>query len=208
MTVGQMKQVIRRLDGSVPTNLTHSEADFFTRSDQVGGELDVFWFRIRNMPKQQMSIYPVYVDGLVVETIKNHHIEFAGDGNNEERELESLAQKFPATNPRLEALEIREIRGKFDSVVAVREDLNQQGYTSASFDELIAFATQHSDYFARIGSAYVHILQETDTGRFPLVWSDNSSTGYAHLQLYFDDWRTGLSNQMSASSISVLAKKL
>ncbi len=209
MTTGQMKQVIRRLDGSVPADLTHQEANLFAQSAQVGRELEVFWFQVRNIPKKRMAIFPVYVDGMVMEAIDNYHIELAGARSDGVNELKSLATKFPTANPRLEALEICEISGEFDSVDAIKAVLSRQGYVSAGFDDLIAFVTQHSDYFARIGpAAYVHVLSETDNGRFPLIWSDTSTGGYAHFQLAFDDWEDGVSDQVSSSSISALVKKM
>ncbi len=187
MTIGQFKQVIRRLDGGVPTNLTYGEADLFSKSAAIGGEMRAFWFRVRNMPREVMTVYPIHVGDSVSDRISNNHIELA-DGHLHEPELKSILAKAPAGDSRLEAVEICEISYDFESVDAARYELKQRGYVSVGFEELVAFAVQHSDYFARIGCVYVYVLEETNTGKLPLIWYDDNPSGYAHLQLSFERW--------------------
>lgn len=211
MTTGHMKQVIRRIYGSVPTDLSQKEAEHIASSPSVTEELEVLWFRLRNPVGTACSVFPVYIHEKFMNVMENHGMLLVPSYNKAYKpkaEITSLEAEFGDSCARLEALEIKKMSGSYSSGAEIAKEFEDEGYVSASFDELIAFATQHSDYFASRGHLYVHILKPTKTGRFPMVWYDRDHRVEPCLQLSFDsDDDEGLLNQVQASEIHVLVKK-
>ncbi len=202
-----MKQVTRRINGSLPTDLSKVEANRIIRHQSVTGELAHFWFRVRNVAREPASKFAVYIDRDTMKHISDEGILFLDNRGNDE--LEALVKKYTDDAwERTEVLEVLEIFGKFSSREEVANVIDERDYIPASFDELIAFAWQHDHYFTTRVHCYVHVLEPTTGARMPFVWHDSDpSAGYPQLNLSFDNVGDGMLSQASSSSILVLVKK-
>ncbi|HMA78265.1 MAG TPA: hypothetical protein VKP88_04010 [Candidatus Paceibacterota bacterium] len=207
MDISQMKQVTRRVNGSLPTDLSKVEGDRIIKHPSVTGELAHFWFRVRNVAREPATKFAVYIDSDTMKHIHDEGILFLNRTGDDE--LEALVKQYTDNAwERAEVLEVLEISGKFSCREEVAKIVNEQCYIPASFDELIAFAWQHDHFFTTQGHCFVHVLEPTTRARMPLVWHDNDPRGgYPQLNLSFDDVDDGMLNQASCSSILVLVKK-
>lgn len=207
MDIAQTKQVTRRVNGSLPTDLSKVEGDRIIKHPSVTGELAHFWFRVRNVAREPASKFAVYIDGDTMKCIRSEGILFLNNHGNDE--LEALLKKYTDDAwERTEVLEVLEISGKFSCREEAENIIDERGYIPASFDELIAFAWQHDHFFTTRGHCFVHVLEPTTGGRMPHVWHDNDPrAGYPQINLSFDDVEDGMLNQASCSSILVLVKK-
>lgn len=207
MDIAQTKQVTRRVNGSLPTDLSKVEGDRIIKHPSVTGELAHFWFRVRNVAREPATKFAVYVDSDTMKHIHSEGILFLN--NTGEDELEALVKQYTDDAwERAEVLEVLEISGKFSCREEVVNIVDKQGYIPAGFDELIAFAWQHDHFFTTRGHCFVHVLEPTTRTRMPHVWHDNDPrAGYPQLNLSFDDVGNGMLNQASCSSILVLVKK-
>lgn len=78
MTLGQMKGVIRRIDGSVPTDLSYEEAEDTINNPLMKPLLEDFWHNVRN-PVELPETFAVWLGDLPRRVATNHHITVLPD---------------------------------------------------------------------------------------------------------------------------------